>query len=365
MKRIFRISNFDSKSTFEVWTDLKQVLEWTFLGVKCDLCRSESRALHPQPDHRRAESRFAPEVDGASRVRLHCDRRWPRLSGPQLHLPDTDTGNTHFWNCCHWAALEPSYIPQQHPLFITRAVQPPEELGKGGTYEMEGCGWTCACTNSIISSLHLTSSVPAGKLKVEVRKPQLQQEAGSELLRWAFCWRVPHCVSTHAIRNFQSRKRSTVYKLSKRRVGCFLFFSFLLWLQSFMLSVFVFLLFFFNSNVISERKITLITATWDLEKVRLDRGETGTSESNAPRWDLMRASCRQTHRCTVAGSGKCMHAHGAAQRSLAFKHNRELKFPDNRLEVTFHVAGKITCRYIVVNYASSCSEMKGMRQTAE
>lgn len=120
------MSRVDSKSTFEVWMGIKPPPESTFFCVESDLCRSEGRAFHPQPNHRRAKSCFPPEVDGANRILLHCDRRWPRLSGPQLHLPVADTGNTQLWNfwcCCYPAALVSFNIPQQKPMFIMLAVQ--------------------------------------------------------------------------------------------------------------------------------------------------------------------------------------------------------------------------------------------------
>lgn len=42
-----------------------------------------------------------------------------------------------------------------------------------------------------------------------------------------------------------------------------------------------------------------------------------------------------------------------------------LKFPKNHLKVTFHLAGKVSLRHIVVNYALSCSEIKVAAQIPE
>lgn len=91
-----------------------------------------------------------------------------------------------------------------------------------------------------------------------------------------------------------------------------------------------------------------------LAKLRLDREETGTLESNAPRWDLMRASCIKSHRekgySSQYGSRQSyIHAHVHTHCKDTFKHSHELIFPDNHFEITFHLVGKIRLWYIVVH----------------
>lgn len=78
--------------------------------------------------------------------------------------------------------------------------------------------------------------------------------------------------------------------------------------------------------------------------LRLDRGEKGTLESNAPRWDLMRASCTER-------KGICHYTVACSETHSSYRRLQEVTFPNNDLEIKFQIAvGIVRHSDIFVHY---------------
>lgn len=163
-----------------------------------------------------------------------------------------------------------------------------------------------------------------------MRNPELQEGAG---LDWVIVLNFQRegqsCISTYSIRNSTAGKKMVCHRSSLPEKG-----GGLLWLWSSELSVFMWCDFRkekdanYRGSACLRFRLRPACAT-----LRLDRGETGTLKSNAPRWDLMRASCIKSYRekgNTPHGSrqwytGTIRHTHC----NDTFKHYREVTFPHN------------------------------------